>query len=149
MNDTKVHLLSSFQFTWFKNGQPLIAAERFITTYDVVPKTLTLEILNVRPDDQGTYTARATNPVGTDETTAKLTVRPLAPAEAQALAQPKPLEIIAPQPTKEDMQQLQPPKVIVPIENVDVPKGSPVLLRATITGKPTPTVSCVSPQLPI
>ena len=105
-----------------------------------MPKTLTLEILNVRPEDQGTYTVQATNPSGTDETTAKLTVRPLAPAEAQALAQPKPLEVTAPQPTKQDMQQPQAPKVVVPMESVSAPKGSPVLLRATITGKPTPTV---------
>lgn len=111
-----------------------------------MPKTLTLQILDARPSDQGTYTARATNPLGTDETTAKLTIQPLTPAEAQTLAQPKPLEIAAPQPTPEDLQKPQPPKVIVPLENVDVPKGSPVLLRATITGKPTPTVR---PLLPI
>ena len=126
-----------------KNGQPLVAADRFTTRYDVVPKTLTLEILNARPEDQGTYTAQATNPLGTDETTAKLTVRPLTNSDVQGFAQPKPLQIPAPQPTQQDMQQPQPPKVIVPLENVEAPKGSPILLRATITGKPTPTVSSV------
>ncbi|CAF1546390.1 unnamed protein product, partial [Adineta steineri] len=32
-------------FTWFKNGQPLVEGKRYITTYDIKPKILTLEIL--------------------------------------------------------------------------------------------------------
>jgi hypothetical protein len=35
---------------------------------------------------------------------------------------------------------MEAPKVIVPLESVKVPEGSPVLLKATITGKPTPNV---------
>ena len=46
----------------------------------------------------------------------------------------------APTPKKEDLEQMQPPKVIVPLENEKVKKGSPVLLKATIIGKPTPNV---------
>jgi hypothetical protein len=46
----------------------------------------------------------------------------------------------APVPTKEDMQQMQPPKVVVPLPNTQVKEGVPVLLRATIVGKPTPNV---------
>ena len=99
-----------------------------------------MEILAAQPEDQGVYTLRAKNPFGTDETTATLTIRPLSPLDAQTATQPKPLEVKAPPPTKQDMQQIQPPKVIVPLENVEAKKGSPVLLRATIVGKPTPTV---------
>ena len=40
------------------------------------------------------------------------------------------------------MQQRQPPKVVVPLENVQANEGAPVLLKATIVGKPTPTVRC-------
>ena len=104
-------------------------------------KTLTLQILNARPEDQGTYTIRATNPVGSDETTGKLTIKP--EAKKAPSAQPEqagPLEIKAPQPKKEDLDKMEPPKVIVPLENEKVKKGSPVLLKATITGKPTPKV---------
>ena len=119
-----------------KNGQPLVEPERFTTTYDVPTKTLTLQILTPRRDDQGTYTARAANPVGTDETSAKLTVRP---ASTQA-HRSGPLEVKAPVPTKEEMKQMQPPKVVVPIEDAQVKEGAPVLLRATIVGKPTPDV---------
>jgi hypothetical protein len=35
---------------------------------------------------------------------------------------------------------MQPPKVTVPLENTQVKEGVPVLLRATIVGKPTPNV---------
>ena len=109
-----------------------------------MPKTVSLEILDTKPEDQGTYTIRATNPTGTDETTANLTVKPLTNTDVQSFAQPKQLQVTAPQPTQQDMQQPQPPKVVKPLENVQAPKGSPVLLRATIAGKPTPTVSSFS-----
>ncbi|CAF1576827.1 unnamed protein product, partial [Adineta steineri] len=125
-------------FTWLKNGQPLVEGDRYITTYDMKPKILTLEILDAKPSDQGTYTVRAANPLGTDETTAKLAIRPATSPDALPSAAPKPVEVKAPIPTKEEMQQVQPPKVIVPLENVEATKGSPVLLRATIVGTPTP-----------
>ena len=106
-------------------------------------RVLTLQILNGRPDDQGTYTARATNPVGSDETTCKLTVKPEPATKKGPGAQPEqtgPLEIKAPLPKKEDLDKMEPPKVIVPLEHEKVKKGSPVLLKATIIGKPTPDV---------
>lgn len=46
----------------------------------------------------------------------------------------------APVPTKEDMEQMQPPAVVVPLQDEEVKEGAPVLLRATIVGKPTPNV---------
>jgi Immunoglobulin I-set domain len=95
-----------------------------------------LEILEARPEDQGVYTVRAVNPVGSDETTAKLTIQPVS-AKPQQVG---PLELKAPKPKKEELQQMQPPKVIVPLENKEVKEGAPVLLKATITGKPTPDV---------
>ena len=104
---------------------------------------MTLQILAARPDDQGVYTVRATNPVGSDETTCKLTIRPVASVDTRPFIQPEqfaPLELKAPVPTKEDMDHMEAPKVIVPLESVQVPEGLPVLLQATITGKPRPNV---------
>jgi hypothetical protein len=70
-----------------------------------------------------------------------VTIRPAAPTPTGPAGQPAgPLEVKAPVPTKEDMQQMQPPKVIVPLPNTQVKEGLPVLLRATIVGKPTPNV---------
>ena len=51
-----------------------------------------------------------------------------------------PLELKAPVPKKEDLDQMEAPKVIVPLQPVQVNEGSPVLLQATIVGKPTPNV---------
>jgi hypothetical protein len=70
-----------------------------------------------------------------------VTIRPAAPTPAGPAGQPAgPLEVKAPVPTKEDMKQMQPPKVTVPLDNTQVEEGVPVLLRATIVGKPTPNV---------
>ena len=46
----------------------------------------------------------------------------------------------APIPKKEDLQQMQPPKVVVPLQSEQVNEGAPVLLKATIVGQPTPNV---------
>jgi hypothetical protein len=46
----------------------------------------------------------------------------------------------APVPKKEDLQQMQPPKFIVPLQSEQVDEGAPVLLQATVVGKPTPNV---------
>jgi hypothetical protein len=127
----------------FKNGQPLLEGPRFNTKYDIPTKILTLQILDARPEDQGTHTVRAVNPVGSDETTGKLTIKPVPSIEKQPFTKPEqlvPLEVKAPAPKKEDLQQMQPPKVIVPLQNEEVKKGAPVLLQATIVGKPTPNV---------
>ncbi len=133
----------STQFTWFKNGQPLLEGNRYITEYDILNRILTLQILAARPEDQGVYTVRAINPVGSDETTGKLTIQPASSTGKGPSTQPEkfaPLEVKAPVPKKEEMTQMQPPKVIVPLPNEKVKIGSPVLLRATIIGKPTPSV---------
>jgi hypothetical protein len=50
------------------------------------------------------------------------------------------LELKAPAPTKEDMQQMEAPKTVTPLQSVQLNEGSPALLQATIVGKPTPNV---------
>jgi hypothetical protein len=118
-----------------------VEGTRYRTEYDIFTSTLVLQITSGRPDDQGTYTVRAINPVGSDETTGKLTIKPA--TQKGPSAQPEqfgPLEVKAPPPTQADLDKMEPPKVIVPLENEKVKKGSPVLLKATITGKPTPDV---------
>ena len=97
-----------------------------------------------RPDDQGTYTVKATNPVGKDETSCKLTIKPTPGIDTRPFVEPEkfaPLEVKAPPPTKEDMQKMEPPKVIIPLEDTQLKEGSPALLAAKIIGRPTPDVS--------
>lgn len=50
------------------------------------------------------------------------------------------LEVKAPAPTKEDMEQMEAPRVTKPLQSVQVNDGSPVLLQATVVGKPRPNV---------
>jgi len=118
----------------------LEATPRYRTTYDVPTKVVTLEILDTRPEDQGTYKLQAVNPSGKADTTAKLTVQP---------KEVKPLEVKAPPPSPQDLQEMQPPKVIVPIENQEVPENTPVLLKATIIGKPTPDFAWFKDNQPL
>lgn len=51
------------------------------------------------------------------------------------------LEVKAPVPTKEEMEQMEAPRVTTPLQSVQVNEGSPVLLQATVVGKPRPNVS--------
>ena len=122
----------------------MLEGNRFTTKYDILTKVLTLEILAARPDDQGVYTVRANNPSGTDETSCKLKIDQTPSIDTRPFIQPDrfaPLEVLAPVPKKEDLEEMQPPKVIVPLQNDQIKEGAPVLLEATIVGKPTPTVS--------
>ncbi|CAF4689160.1 unnamed protein product, partial [Rotaria sp. Silwood2] len=139
-------------FTWYKNNKPLLEGNRFTTKYDILTKVLTLQVLAARPDDQGTYTVRATNPSGSDEATCKLTIRPVASIDTRPFVQPErfaQLELQAPAPTKEDMEHMEAPKVIVPLKPVQVHEGAPVLLQAKIVGKPTPNFVWLKDNAPL
>lgn len=134
-----------FQFEWFKNGQPLREGNRFTTKYDILSKVLTLQILAARPDDEGTYTVRASNPSGADETSCKLTIKPTVGIDTRPFVQPEnfdKLELKAPPPTKEDLAKPEAPKVVIPLEDTQLKEGAPALLSAKIIGRPTPDVRC-------
>jgi len=140
-------------FTWYKDGQPLSEGTRYTTKYDIPNQILTLQIIGGRPADQGTYTARAVNPVGSDETSCKLTIQPVPSIDEGAPAQPfeptAPLSVKAPPPAPADLQRMEPPIVIVPLENKKVKRGTPVLLKATITGRPTPDFAWYKDNQPL
>jgi hypothetical protein len=87
---------------------------------------------------------RATNPSGKDETSCKLNIRPTVSIDTRPFVEPEkfaPLELKAPPPTKEDLDKMEPPKVVVPLEDVKLKEGAPVLMKAKIIGRPTPDVS--------
>lgn len=70
-------ILSSFQFTWFKDDAPLVASSRFTTFYDIPSKLIVLQIADARPNDTGVYTVRADNKAGEVTTSAPLDVASL------------------------------------------------------------------------
>lgn len=95
---------------------------------------------------------RATNPTGADETSATLSVQPVPSIDTRPFIAPEhiaPLEVKAPAPKKQDLQQPQAPKVLVPLENEEAEEGAPVLLKATITGKPTPNFTWFKDSQPL
>jgi hypothetical protein len=138
-----------------KNGQPLVEANRFTTKYDIPTKVLTLQILASRPDDQGVYTARATNPVGSDETSCKLTVRPVSSVDSRPFVGPEhfgPLEHrpVTGHDVNDENQLLRPPKVLVPMNNVRLQESQPILLKSIIdAGYPMGTFTWLKDGRPI
>ena len=100
-------------------------------------RTITLQILAARPNDQGVYTVRATNPVGSDETTCNLTIQPVSGVDTRPFVQPErfaPLEhrpVTAGNINNED-QPRRPPKVLIPMNNVRLSEFQPIVLKSII-----------------
>lgn len=64
---------STMKVEWFHNGQPLSTGHRYRTTCDF--GFAALDVLTVYPEDAGTYTCRATNKLGTAESSIQLEVK--------------------------------------------------------------------------
>ena len=63
---------SSLTLEWFFNGRPLIAGHRYQTRFDF--GCLSLDIISVTVEDSGEYTVRATNRLGSADSSASITV---------------------------------------------------------------------------
>ena len=96
-----------------------------------------MQILASRPDDQGIYTVRATNPVGSDETTCKLTIRKTSSVDTRPFIDGKsfrPLDHPGRTGVPDDEANLlmRPPKVLVPMNNVHLTESQPIVLKSII-----------------
>lgn len=58
---------------WFHKGKPLQTGSRFRTTYDF--GFASLDVLGVYGEDSGTYTCKATNKLGTAQSSVDLAVK--------------------------------------------------------------------------
>ena len=141
-------LCLNFKFVWLKDGSPLPASNRLRTRYDIGTKQVLLQISDVRPDDVGTYKVIATNPAGQDSTSGKLNVIPdRRGVDSQPFIEPERFLNLKPIPPKEIAEKelkepKRPPKVIVPLANVDMEEQMPVIFTTTIdAGVPMATVS--------
>ncbi len=138
-----------------KNNQPLLEGNRFTTKYDIVNRIITLQILASRPDDQGVYTVRATNPVGSDETTCKLTIRPVSSVDTRPFVDAERFRPFDHRPTTagnldNEGQPLRPPKVLVPMNNVRLTEYQPIVLKSIIdAGYPMGTFTWLKDGRPI
>ncbi|XP_061588373.1 obscurin isoform X3 [Cololabis saira] len=110
---------------WFKDGHPLRGSERILllTERDVHG----LEILEVKREDMGEYSAYISNAAGSAYSSARLIV--LNPGE------------IMPQDKKDSKEPLVPPRFLEKFCNRKVKQGTSITLSVKVEGSPTPMVS--------
>ncbi|KAF7650565.1 hypothetical protein LDENG_00123720 [Lucifuga dentata] len=112
---------------WFKDGHPLRPSERIqlIAGRDVHG----LEILEVKKEDMGEYSAYISNAAGSAYSSARLLVL-------------RPGEIIPQDIMKKDSKQpLVPPRFLERFNNRKVKQGSSITLSVRVEGSPTPMVT--------
>ena len=100
-------------------------------------RTITLQILASRPDDQGVYRVQAVNPVGSDETSCKLTIRPTTSIDTRPFVDGalfRPLDNRA-GPDAKDVDGnllMRPPTVLIQMNNIRLTENQPILLKSII-----------------
>ena len=129
-----------------KDGQPLPASNRFNTQYDINTGVARLKISDSHMNDAGVYSVVAENKAGTDHTDGQLVVQKAVNIDNAPIVNPnsfaylrKPAETTR----RDDDEAIPsfPPKVIIPLSNVQTTEGKPVTLACKIDGEPKPTVS--------
>ncbi|XP_035526998.1 obscurin isoform X28 [Morone saxatilis] len=110
---------------WFKDSHPLRPSERImlLSKRDVH----SLEILEVKREDMGEYSAYISNAAGSAYSSARLIV--LSPGE------------IMPQDKRDPKEPLVPPRFIERFSNRKVKQGASITLSVKVEGSPTPMVS--------
>ncbi len=135
------------KLTWFKDSVILPAATRYTVNYDLSSNVATLKIDNAQMNDLGTYVVLAENEAGRDQTFCSVFVQDTPGIDQRPLVDPdafkyleNPLNRNAP--AKDDSNEnLQPPVVIVPLKDIQLKEGEPVLLMCKIEGNPKPKVN--------
>ncbi|XP_043991314.1 obscurin isoform X8 [Gambusia affinis] len=117
---------------WFKDSQPLRPSERIqlLAERDLHA----VEILEVKREDMGEYSAYISNAAGSAYSSARLIV--LSPGE------------IMPQEKKDSKEPLVPPRFIERFSNRKVKQGASITLSVKVEGSPTPMVSWLKEKSP-
>ncbi|XP_042283476.1 obscurin isoform X2 [Thunnus maccoyii] len=110
---------------WFKDGHPLRASARI--TLLAERDYHGVEILEVKKEDMGEYSAYISNAAGSAYSSARLIV--LKPGE------------ILPQDKKDSKEPLVPPRFLERFSNRKVKQGTSITLSVKVEGSPTPMVS--------
>ena len=128
---------SSLTLEWFFNGRPLMAGHRYQTRFDF--GCLSLDIISVRVEDSGEYTVRATNQLGSADSSASITVisqsNIITESEySESLVQIQRLEDKRTQRKGMEMEPIvsKPPVFIKPLHNIETMEETNVHLECRI-----------------
>ncbi|KAK9538589.1 hypothetical protein VZT92_003751 [Zoarces viviparus] len=110
---------------WFKDGHPLRSSERVLLLAE--RDVHAVEILEVKKEDMGEYSAYISNAAGSAYSSARLIV--LSPGE------------MMPQDKRDPKVPLVPPRFIERFSNRKVKQGASITLSVKVEGSPTPMVS--------
>ncbi|XP_028282669.1 obscurin isoform X14 [Parambassis ranga] len=110
---------------WFKDGHPLRPSDRMLLSAE--RDVHGVEILEVKKEDMGEYSAYISNAAGSAYSSARLMV--LRPGE------------MLPQDKKDSKEPLVPPRFLERFSNRKVKQGTSITLSVKVEGSPTPMVS--------
>ncbi|XP_073686713.1 obscurin [Garra rufa] len=113
---------------WFKDGTPLQASSRIVLSTERDQHSL--EILDVKREDTGEYSAYISNIAGSAYSSARLSV--LAPGERPAPDQGR---------MRDSKVPLVPPRFLERFSNKRVKQGASITLSVKVEGSPTPSVN--------
>ncbi|XP_077101385.1 obscurin isoform X22 [Siphateles boraxobius] len=113
---------------WFKDGTPLQASSRIVLSTERDQHSL--EILDVKREDTGEYSAYISNIAGSAYSSARLTV--LAPGERPAPEQGR---------MRDSKVPLVPPRFLERFSNKKVKQGASITLSVKVEGSPAPSVN--------
>ena len=134
---------------------PLPASNRFTPEYDLKTGVASLKINDSQPNDSGQYEVIAENPLGSDRTRANLNVNRLPSIDNTPIINPDAFKYLNPVPAQnappEDAHasKVSPPKVIIPLKDLNVSEGLPVNMMTKITGFPVPNIRWLHNGRPI
>ena len=135
------------KISWFKDGKPLQASNRFTPEYDLYSGIVNLKIADSQVNDAGNYVAVAENEVGQDQTSCNATVKQMPNIDRTPMVNPEAFKYLENQPmdrsNRDPNEKLFPPKVIIPLEDVKLEEGQGVLLACKIEGYPRPKVNLI------
>ncbi len=104
---------------------------------------VTLKIDNAQMNDVGIYAAIAENIAGKDQTHCNAYVNQMPNIDRTPMVNPDAFRYLE-QPIdknkRPEIENVQPPKVIIPLSNVQLEEGQSVLLACKIEGMPRPKV---------
>jgi hypothetical protein len=145
--------------TWLKDGAPLPASNRFTTQYDINTGVARLKINDSVLNDAGIYTVVAENKAGSDRTNGRLEIEKESGIDTQPIVSPgafagQPgghhIPPAPPQPPQFGGEEpMRPAKVVIPLQNTQVPDGKPVRLPCRVDGHPRPTVVWYKNGMPL